>query len=56
VVAPVIKILDKVVVTTIPKVSNKRITPYLEVMNGTDFSMIYTNKNSLNLKSYKTSS
>lgn len=56
VVAPVIKILDKVIVTTIPKVSSKRITPYLEVMNGNDFSMIYTNKNSFNLRSYKTSS
>jgi hypothetical protein len=27
-------------------------TPYIEVLSGKDFDMIFTNKNSLNLKKY----
>jgi hypothetical protein len=50
--SPSIKILEKIVITTIPKMSGDGCTPYIEVLSGKDFDMIFTNKNSLNLKKY----
>lgn len=48
--SPSIKILDKVDITTIPKFKGEGCTPYIEVLSGKDFDMIFTNKNSQNLK------
>jgi hypothetical protein len=47
------KILSKIVITTVPKISQGGCTPYIEVLCGKDFELIWTNKNSLNLKNYK---
>jgi hypothetical protein len=50
--SPTIKILEKVEITTIPKFKGEGCTPYIEVLSGKDFDMIYTNKNSANLKKH----
>jgi len=52
---PVLKILDKIVVTTVPKISSKGCTPFVEVLNGKDFETIWTNRNSSNLRHYRVS-
>lgn len=54
--SPCIKVLDKIVITTIPKISNEGCTPYIEVLSGRDFEEIWSNKNSQNLKNYKSTS
>jgi hypothetical protein len=41
------------VITTVPKIANNGCTPYIEVLCGKDFELIWTNKQSLNLKTYK---
>jgi hypothetical protein len=51
--SPCIKILEKIVITTVPKISSDGCTPYIEVLSGKDFDMIWTNKHSMNLKPYK---
>ena len=51
--SPSIKILEKIVITTVPKISSDGITPYIEVLSGKDFELIWTNKHSQNLKTYK---
>ena len=40
-------------ITTVPKISSDGITPYIEVLSGKDFELIWTNKHSQNLKTYK---
>lgn len=35
--SPCIKILEKIVITTIPKISNEGCTPFIEVLSGRDF-------------------
>jgi hypothetical protein len=40
------KILEKIVITTVPKISSDGCTPYIEVLSGKDFDMIWTNKHS----------
>ena len=47
------KILEKIVITTVPKISNGGCIPYIEVLSGKDFELLWTNKYSQNLKSYK---
>jgi len=51
--SPCIKKLEKIVITTVPKISNDGCTPYVEVLSGKDFDLIWTNKHSQNLKHYK---
>ena len=51
--APCVKILEKIVITTVPKIANSGCMPYVEVRSGRDFDMIWTNKHSQNLKTYK---
>ena len=51
--APLIKILDKIIITTVPKVSKKGCQPFVEVMDGKNYSTIWTNKHSQNLRYYK---
>jgi hypothetical protein len=51
--SPSVKILEKIVITTIPKISNEGCTPFIEVLSGKDFELIWTNKHSQNLKNYK---
>ena len=50
--SPTVKILDKIEITTIPKFKGEGCTPYIEVLSGRDFDLIYTNKNSANLKKH----
>ena len=50
------KILDKIVITTVPKIGSSGCTPYVEVLCGKDFTLIWSNKHSQNLKHYKVSS
>jgi hypothetical protein len=50
--SPTIKILDKVEITTIPKFKGEGCTPYIEVLSGKDFDMIFTNQASPNLKKF----
>ena len=50
--SPSLKILEKIVITTIPKISGEGCAPYIEVLSGKDFDMIWTNKNSQNIKKY----
>jgi hypothetical protein len=50
--SPSLKVLEKIVITTIPKISGEGCTPYIEVLSGKDFDLIWTNKNSSNLKKY----
>ena len=39
---------------TIPDVSGSgKCKPYVEIINGTDFTTIWTNKESMNLKTYR---
>lgn len=42
--SPCIKILERIVITTIPRISEDGIKPYIEILNGKDFEMIWTNK------------
>jgi tartrate dehydratase alpha subunit/fumarate hydratase class I-like protein len=51
--SPTIKILEKIVITTVPRMNNEACTPYIEVLSGRDFEMIWTNKHSTNLKTFK---
>lgn len=51
--SPSLKVLEKIVITTIPKISGEGCTPYIEVLSGKDFDMIWTNKSSSNLKKYQ---
>eukprot|EP00347_Sterkiella_histriomuscorum_P023468 403334529 len=52
--SPIMKSPEKIVIHTIPLVSKKmKCKPYAEILNGTDFSMIWTNKKSQNLQRYK---
>ena len=45
---------EKIVVQTIPDVSGSgRCKPYVEIINGTDFTTIWQNKDSMNLKTYR---
>jgi|LauGreDrversion4_2_1035121.scaffolds.fasta_scaffold190576_2 phosphatidylinositol-3,4,5-trisphosphate 3-phosphatase/dual-specificity protein phosphatase PTEN len=52
--SPCVKILEKIVITTVPKMNSDGCTPYIEVLSGKDFELIWTNKNSTNLKAYRT--
>lgn len=52
--SPCMKILEKIVITTVPKMNSDGCTPYVEVLSGKDFEVLWTNKNSLNLKQYRT--
>ena len=40
-------------ITTVPRMSGEGCTPYVEVLSGKNFELIWTNKNSQNLKQYK---
>ena len=40
-------------ITTVPKMNKGGCIPYIEVLNGRDLEMIWTNKNSTSLKNYK---
>lgn len=51
--SPSVKILEKIVITTVPKINKGGCVPFIEVLCGKNFEMIWTNKNSTNLKSYK---
>lgn len=51
--SPSVKILEKIVITTVPKISNNACTPYIEILSGKNFELIWSNKHSTNLKSYK---
>lgn len=52
--SPILKSPEKIVVYTIPDVSGSgKCKPYVEIINGTDFSTIWTNKESMNLKTYR---
>ena len=50
---PLIKQPTKIVVHTIPDLAgNGKLTPYVEIVNGTNFQLLWTNRDSLNLKKY----
>ncbi|CDW90252.1 phosphatidylinositol--trisphosphate 3-phosphatase [Stylonychia lemnae] len=52
--SPVLKQPKQITIHTIPLVSKKgHCKPYIEILNGTDFQTIWTNKNSKNLAKYK---
>ena len=52
--SPALKCPDKIVVYTIPDVSGSgKCKPYLEIVNGNDYSLIWDNKESMHLKSYQ---
>jgi len=42
--SPSVKILEKIVITTVPNMNKGGFTPYIEVLNGKDFDMIWSNK------------
>jgi hypothetical protein len=45
---------EKIVVYTIPDVSGSgKCKPYVEIVNGNDFTTIWQNKDSMNLKTYR---
>ena len=48
------KYLEKIVITTVPKMNSDGCTPYVEVLSGKDFDEIWSNKLSQNLKTYRT--
>lgn len=51
--SPTLKSPDKIVIYTIPDVSgNGRCKPYVEIVNGVNFEIVWENKESMNLKSY----
>jgi hypothetical protein len=51
--SPILKCPEKVIIHTIPDVAgNGKCKPYLEIVNGNDFELIWENKDSSNLKSY----
>lgn len=51
--SPLLKSPEKIVVYTIPDVSGSgKCKPYVEIINGNDFTKIWDNKDSMNLKSY----
>jgi phosphatidylinositol-3,4,5-trisphosphate 3-phosphatase/dual-specificity protein phosphatase PTEN len=52
--SPSVKILDKIVITTVPRIGSDGCTPYVEVLSGRDFDEIWSNRHSMNLKTYKT--
>ena len=52
--SPMLKSPEKIVVYTIPDVSGSgKCKPYAEIVNGNDFTLIWTNKDSMHLKSYQ---
>lgn len=51
--SPCIKILEKIVITTVPRLSNEGCTPYVEVLSGKDFDLIWSNKHSQNLQNHR---
>ena len=52
--SPTMKYLEKIVITTVPKMNSDGCTPYVEVLSGKDFDEIWSNKLSQNLKTYRT--
>ena len=51
--SPILKSPEKIVVYTIPDVSGSgKCKPYLEIINGLDFEIIWSNKESMNLKTH----
>lgn len=51
--SPILKSPHKIVVHTIPEVSGSgKCKPYVEIVNGVNFEVIWENKESMNLKSY----
>ena len=52
--SPILKSPEKIVIHTIPEINaSGKCKPFIEIVNGTDFSEIWSNKNSMNLKTYK---
>ena len=52
--SPILKSPEKIVVHTIPDVSGSgKCKPYLEIINGLDFTIIWSNKESMNLKTHQ---
>jgi hypothetical protein len=52
--SPILKSPEKLVVHTIPDVSGSgKCKPYVEIINGIDFSILWTNKESMNLKTFR---
>lgn len=52
--SPILKSPEKIVIHTVPELNaNGKCKPFLEIVNGTDFSEIWSNKSSMNLKTYK---
>lgn len=52
--SPIIKIPEKIVIYNAPDIAgNSKIKPYIEIVNGTDFSLIWTNKKCMNLPTFK---
>jgi hypothetical protein len=50
---PLIKQPTKIIVHTIPDLAgNGKLTPYVEIVNGTNFKLLWTNRESQNLKKY----
>jgi hypothetical protein len=50
---PLIKQPTKIIVYTIPDLAgNGKLTPYVEIVNGTNFKLLWTNRESQNLKKY----
>lgn len=46
------KILESIIITTVPKINQGGWKPYVDICNG-DYKLIHTTKNSINLKKYK---
>lgn len=52
--SPSLKSPSKIIIHTIPDVSGSgRCKPYVEIVNGVNFEVLWSNKDSLNLKSYQ---
>ena len=51
--SPIIKLPEKILIHTIPNISSGKCKPYVEIVRGSDFELIWTNKESMHLKSYK---
>ncbi len=52
--SPILKSPEKIVVHSIPDVSGSgKCKPYLQIVNGSDFTTIWQNKDSMNLKTYR---
>ena len=52
--SPVLKSPDKILIFNQPDINGSgKVKPYVEIVNGTDFSPIWSNKNSMNLPVFK---